>query len=138
VDWAAGERGVLSAVIEMQVRIGDRHHVVGVDPTCAKQLRQVADDRPVLLLDLRAAEADPRVEEQHSVGMDYRVSHHGTRQRSQTGERARWRTGARGFSLDVAWHGGLDRLKDTGCEADPADGQRTREVRPVPEPVERK
>ena len=85
MDWAAGERGVLSAVIEMQVRIGDRHHVVGVDPTCAKQLRQVADDRPVLLLDLRAAEADPRVEEQHSVGMDYRVSHHGTR---ASGERA--------------------------------------------------
>ena len=75
VDRAPGEGAVLAAMVEMQMGVGQRDDVVGRDPTVVEQVREVTDDRPVGGFDLGVPEADPRVEQQHAIGVDDRIRH---------------------------------------------------------------
>src|SRR5439155_17403080 len=69
VDRNARERPVLSAVVEMQVAVDDREHRSGSELRRGEGLADIADARPVVLLDPGVAFTNARVDEDDAVGM---------------------------------------------------------------------
>jgi len=68
-DGHAGERSVLSAVVEVQVRAHDEPHRGRVETRRGERLAHVASSGPIVLVDPGVAFADAGVDQHDAVGM---------------------------------------------------------------------
>ena len=78
VDARARNRAVLTGVVRVEVAVHDVRDLVLFDTGLAQDVEDRSADRRVHLVELRVAEAEPGVEQEHPVGMPDDTAHDDT------------------------------------------------------------